>query len=235
MMKIAICDDNVTEQNILKSRLDATGELKGAEYRFFTDGNELIDEYKKGERYDLVFLDVEMEKVDGIDTGNYISSTDPGAIIIFVTSFPQYAIEAFDCNAFHYLLKSSDESRFNSVIRRALKLYKKNHRFYTLNTKEGVVKLPISDIYYVECFRKHLYFYTANATYVTKSTLSEAVASLQPFDFCQVHQGYVVNFEKVVQIIGNDMILDNGMKVSISVRKHTDVIQAYSQYIERTI
>ena len=134
-MKIAICDDNPTERTALKSRLDATGELSGAEYRFFDDGDELIREYEKGERYDLVLLDVEMEKVDGIDTGNYISSVDGDAMIIFVTSYPQYALDAFDCNAFHYLLKSSDDDRFNSVIHRALQHYKKNPRFYTLSTK----------------------------------------------------------------------------------------------------
>lgn len=234
-MKIAICDDNPAERSALKRRLDAMGELTGAEYRFFSDGEELICEYEKGERYDLVFLDVEMGRVDGINAGNYISSVDGGAMIIFVTSYPQYAIEAFDCNAFHYLLKSSDDDRFNSVIRRALQHYKKDHRFYTLATKDGMVRLPLSDIYYVECFRKHLYFYTADATYVTKSTLKDAIAALQPFDFYQVHQGYVVNFEKVVQIIGGEMILDNGMRVSISVRKHTDVIHAYSRFIERTI
>ena len=69
--------------------------------------------------------------------------------------------------------------------------------------------------------------------YVTKRTLSEVYEVLLPHGFYQVHQGYVVNFSKVKMIDGNDIHLNNGQKVMISVRKHTEVIKAYAEYIRR--
>ena len=235
MISIAICEDIPAEQVVLKKRLEGIDFLNKADYSFFCDGEDLINAYNNGKRYDFVFLDVDMKNIGGIETGKFINKTDDRAIIIFVTSFPQYAIDAFDCNAFHYLLKSSDDKKLQAVMLKAHELYKKYHQIYPINTKNGVAKLTVSHIYYIECFQKHLYFHTSDGTFITKSTLSEAISVLKSFDFYQVHQGYIVNLEKIVQIIGNDILLDNGMKVMISTRKHTEVIQAYSEYISRRL
>ncbi len=235
MIRIAICEDDLKEQTNLKKRLETVHIFEDAEYFFFNDGDDLIQAYKNGMQYDFVFLDVDMKNVGGIEMGKYINKADDRTIIIFVTSFPQYAIDAFDCNAFHYLLKTCDAEKFKTVILKAFELYKKYHEIYPISTKNGIVKLSVSHIYFIECFQKHLYFYTSDGTYTTKSTLSETIAALKSYGFYQVHQGYIVNFEKIVQIIGNDILLDNGMKVIISVRKHTEVIQAYSEYISRII
>lgn len=235
MIRIAICEDNPQEQINLKRRLETLQIFDEAKYFFFNDGDDLIQSYKNGMQYDFVFLDVDMKNIGGIETGKYINKSDDRTIIIFVTSFPQYAIDAFDCNAFHYLLKSCNDEKFSTVILKAFELYKKYHEIYPIITKNGIVKLRVSHIYYIECFQKHLYFHTKDKTYITKSTLTETISALKSYGFYQVHQGYIVNFEKVVQIVGNDILLDNGMKVIISVRKHTEVIQAYSEYIARII
>ncbi len=235
MIKIAICDDIVSEQERLKSLLLETELFDSANFCFFKNGRDLVDSYDKGERYDLIFLDIDMPEISGIEAGKYINSIDADAILIFVTNCPQYAIEAFDCNAFHYLLKDSDFEKFYTVITKAFERYKNLHKSILLSTKEGQFKLSINDIYYVECCQKYLYFYTQDKRHITKGTLSQAYDMLAPFGFYQVHQGYIVNFEKIISITGTDITLQNDMKVVMSIRKKKEVLKAYSNYIARII
>lgn len=235
MVRIAICDDVASEQEKLESLILRTELFESPTFCFFNSGSDLISSYDSGERYDIVFLDVEMPEVNGIETGKYISRFDSDAILIFVTNCPEYAIDAFDCNAFHYLLKNGEYEKFCSVISKAHERYKNLHKSILLSSKEGQISLNAGDVYYVECCRKHLYFYTVDKKYTTKGTLAQAYDMLSPFGFYQVHQGYIVNFEKVASITGNDIVLQNGKKVLISVRKKSEVLKAYSNYIARSI
>ena len=232
MPGIAICEDNEIERQNLFEALDKTKLFSMRKVDCYENGQLLVDKYTSGFRYDFVFLDVDMPGINGIEAGKMINSIDPDAIIIFVTSHPQYAIDAFDCNAFHYLLKTCSKDKFESVISKAVAKYKTNHQVYVVTTKTGKYRLKISEIYYVECCRKHIYFHMKDQYYVTNQTLGEVYNALAPFGFCQIHQGYLVNLAKVIAINKNDLLLDNQQRVMISVRKHTKVVKAYSDYLE---
>lgn len=235
MIRIAICEDVKREQQILQSLIKKTRLFSKPSFEFFENGRELIEKYNDGERYDFVFLDVDMPLLNGLDAGKLINSIDSRAIIVFVTNYPQYAIEAYDCSAFNYLIKDSDFDRFCSVISKAVNKYRTFHQTYKITTKNGIITLNVSDIYFVECCQKHLYFHMGNTVYETKKTLSEVYESLFPFGFYQVHQGYIVNFDKVKMVDGHDVVLENDEKVMISVRKKTEVMRSYSKYIRKCV
>lgn len=235
MIRIAICEDVKREQQILQSLIKKTRFFSKPSFEFFENGRELIEKYNDGERYDFVFLDVDMPLLNGLDAGKLINSIDSRAIIVFVTNYPQYAIEAYDCSAFNYLIKDSDFDRFYSVISKAVNKYRTFHQTYKITTKNGIITLNVSDIYFVECCQKHLYFHMENTVYETKKTLSEVYESLFPFGFYQVHQGYIVNFDKVKMVDGHDVVLENDEKVMISVRKKTEVMRSYSKYIRKCV
>lgn len=235
MIRIAICEDVKREQQILQSLIKKTRLFSKPSFEFFENGRELIEKYNDGERYDFVFLDVDMPLLNGLDAGKLINSIDSRAIIVFVTNYPQYAIEAYDCSAFNYLIKDSDFDRFYSVISKAVNKYRTFHQTYKITTKNGIITLNVSDIYFVECCQKHLYFHMENTVYETKKTLSEVYESLFPFGFYQVHQGYIVNFDKVKMVDGHDVVLENDENVMISVRKKTEVMRSYSKYIRKCV
>lgn len=232
-MNIAICEDVETEQIKLRDLLMESGMFSEMEFVFFNNGTELINQYNNGKRFDFIFLDVDMPKLNGIETGKEINSIAPEAIIIFVTNYEQYAIDAFDCNAFHYLLKNSSKQKFLSVIAKALEKYKTYHNYITIRTKDGIYTLNTRDIYYVECVQKHLYYHMKTNYHITTQKLYEAYELLSPAGFYQIHQGYIVNFDKVKSIKYNEITLDNDKKVVISVRKYSEVVKAYNSYIER--
>lgn len=234
-MHIAICEDVRSEQIKLYNRLKQTELFSNTncEFSFFNKGDDLIKDYEEGKRYDLIFLDVDMPGFNGIETGKLINSFANETIIIFFTNYEQYALDAFDCNAFHYLLKNASEEKFNSVICKAIEKHKLYHHYMIIKTKNGTYKLNASDIYYIECVQKHLYFHMKDNYYITTQKLYEVYGLLSSAGFYQVHQGYIVNFDKIKSIKYSEITLDNDKKVAISVRRYSEVVKAYNEYIER--
>lgn len=99
--------------------------------------------------------------------------------------------------------------------------------------KKAAVRLDLSEIYYVECFKKHLFYHLKDKTIDVVGTISNAYEQLKDYGFYQVHQGYIVNFEKVKHFQDLSIILDDGRNVQISIRKKSEVLLAYTKYAER--
>ena len=114
-IQIAICDDNIYDCNSIENMLKMNPFYKKATVIKFVNGTELLNSHKKN-NFDIILLDVDMPEHSGIEIGKYLRQNDTETILIFVTNYPQYAIEGYDCNAFHYLLKPINEAKFNNVI-----------------------------------------------------------------------------------------------------------------------
>ena len=232
-MHIAICDDSVRDAEYLKELCCKTKLLNSEDIHVFHDSEKLLDIYKRGNSYDIVFLDVEMPKIDGIEIGKQIRSLDEKVIIIYVSGYPQYAIDAYDCEAMNYLIKPCQLERLKTILEKAftrLKMQKQHHLVYV---KKTAVRLDLSEIYYVECFKKHLFYHLKDKTIDVVGTISNAYEQLKDYGFYQVHQGYIVNFEKVKHFQDLSIILDDGRNVQISIRKKSEVLLAYTKYAER--
>ena len=235
MIKIAICDDEKHGQKGLRELIRASGVFESAEYSMFASGQELVNSYKEGERFAFVFLDVDMQGVNGIEAGMFIYETDPKAIIIFYSAYPQFAIDAFDCNAFHYIVKGIDNERFYKIMRRAYDKYKRMNENFVFRYKDGVVNLDLSDIYYIEYIRKHIIIHTESQNYEVRETMSNIAGRLSGLGFYLCHQSFLVNLEKVKRIMKNEIVLTNGESVIMSTRKRSEIILAHSRYIENFV
>ena len=230
-MKIAICDNSITDARTLAdccSDGEHTTEV-------FHSGAKLYDAICSGNRYDLIFLDVDMPDMNGIETGKAIRDSDPDVIIVFVTSYSQFALEAYECEAFNYLLKPATKEKITNVITRVNQKAKQIRHYHIIKTKGKSIRLNVSDIYYVECLRKHVIYHTNDRTHDTIGNISDAYRALCDYNFIQIHQGYIVNLEKIVDFDDKFVILDNGSKVEISVRKRKETLLKYAQYLERYI
>ena len=235
MIRIAICDDEKQGQKGLREMILTSGIFEDAEYYFFESGQSLIDSYKDGNRFGFVFLDVDMPGVGGIETGIYINETDPKAIIIFNSAYPQFAIDAFECNAFHYIIKGCDGEHFCKILKRAYEKYRRTNEHFVFKYKDGVVNISLSDIYYIEYMKKHVIIHTEKENYEIRETMSNICDKLFGLGFYLCHQSFLVNFEKISRIMKNDILLSNGDVIMMSVRKRTEIISAYSKYVENFV
>jgi DNA-binding LytR/AlgR family response regulator len=232
MLRIAICDDSEKDANSLKHFCEASNDIEKLSITVFNNGLDLLKSHSQN-RFDILFLDVDMPEIDGISIGKEIRKTDHSSIIIFVTAYPEYAIVGYECEAFFYLLKPASLSKIESVLKRAISKIGLAHKTHAIKIQNRTVALPITDIYYVECCRRHIIYHTEAGEYTTTEKLSSVYESLSKYGFYQVHQGYIVNFAKVKDFDGYTVVLKNNDKVLISVRKKKEVLLAYSRYIEK--
>ena len=232
IMKIAICDDQKTDINIVLDTLREHTAFKNCEVLCFESAAELLKSFKQGMPFDIAFLDVDMPETNGINLGKQIKELRENTFIVFVSSYPQYAIEAFDCEAFSYLLKPLDKEKTNTVLNRLLQRYSNDNKYHIIKIRGETLRIAIKELYYIECFNKHLLYHLKNKSFDTVANLSDAYDSLKKNGFLQVHQGYIVNMDKISHFDKFSVILDDGRAVPISVRKRKEVLLAYADYIE---
>ena len=233
-MNIAICDDSAQARNDILFHIKCNGiDTSRVECTQYDSAEVLLDSYFHGKRYDIIFLDVEMNGISGVDAGIKIRKYDSKVIIIFISSYPKYAIPAYDCEAFYFIVKPIDSNKFTRVMNKAIEKYKVLQQFYIIKNRGEVKKLAINDILYVEIYRKHLIFHTESGNYETIGKISKALIELAPYGFCQIHQGYLVNMCKIKDFNEFDIILDNNERVMMSVRKKAEVLRTYASYLER--
>lgn len=232
-MQIAICDDSLQFRNEILHKLSFCAAVSVRNtYTQFSNAEDLLKAYNCGNRYDIIFLDVEMKDINGVDAGIQIRKYDTKVIIIFVSSYPKYAIPAYDCEAFYFIVKPIDQNKFVKIINKALKKYQTLHQYYIIKNKGEVLKMPINEIMYVEIYRKHLIFHTITGNHETIGKISEALVKLSPYGFCQVHQGYIVNMNCIKKFENYDIVLKNNERVMMSIRKKSEVLKEYANYLE---
>ena len=235
-MRIAICDDTTADADEIETFCTNSSFNNGFEITRFTSGLKLLElVQKKKKRYDVIFLDVNMPKKSGIEIGVSIRRLDPDVFLVFVTHHPQYAIAAFECQAFHYLIKPLTQGRVDDVLDKIMAKGSLKNHYHVITVRGKKIRINLSDLFFVECCRKHVIYHMRDRDYDTVGNLSDAYDALKDWGILQIHQGYLVNMEKIIDFKGNDLILEDNRTVPISIRKRKEVFQAYAKYIERYV
>ena len=216
MYRIAICDDDVKMRRLLCQAAEGYG--AACEVDEFSDGMELLE---CNTQYDILFLDIDMPRMNGIETAERIRRTDRRVKIIYVTGYQDYMSRSFAVHPFSFLLKPVRREEFVRQIREAL-LYSKEEeigkplRFQAL---EGVEELPTSDIYYLEYQSRKLRFVTKQGEYMVRGRISEYLGKLAPYGFAAPHKSFVVNLLHVKAIRGYDIVMMNGDRIPLSQKR----------------
>lgn len=230
-MNIAICDDNKEHINILKNFIIKNDFIReNGRIAMFASGTELQSNLRSF--FDVFFLDIDMPDINGIELGKLIRNENSNAFIVFVTSYPQYALEAFDCEAFHYLLKPINESKAMHVLNSLVQKYRRKNKYHLIRIKNQTIRIQAKDIYYIEYCRRHVIYHLKNMEYETVGRFSDVYEDLKDFGFYQIHQGYIVNMDKIIGFDKYSALLKDNKSVMISVRKRAEVLMAYSKYVE---
>lgn len=233
-MKICICDDDLHIHEEIKQFIgEFFAETDMPEILCCNSGEELLSLYSESKEYDIIFLDIEMAEINGIETAQEIRKFSPDAIIIFVSSHKNYVFDAFRCEALHFLVKPIDKAEFEDVFNRAMNKYRSTRNFLPLQWQNTRMNIRTSDILYVEGYRRHLKIHTANESFEASGNITAAYEKLREHGFLLIHQGYIVNMQYIKRFNATDVVLENGAEVMMSARRRADALLVYNSFVRK--
>ena len=234
MIKVAICDD---EEIFLNDYAKVINNIKklysyNIEIFKFNSGEELLNFISINEiKFNIIFLDIIMDKIDGIETAKKIRQIDTMTEIIFLTSSKDYALEGYEVKAYNYIVKSSDsiEEKIYESIR---DLYSKVNDFIVINNKSGIERIETKKIVYIESNKRKIIFNTIENEYEMYEKLDNIYEELKHRGFIKVHRSYIVNREFIKKIEAKDIITTTGEIIPISRSKLDEVKLSFMEYLE---
>ena len=167
----------------------------------------------------MILRDIDRPGLNGIDTARAIRKVDEKVVLMFVTAMPQYALTGYEVDAIDYIIKPVAYPDFALKLKKALRYVKqvKADEPVVLPTKEGLVTLNISEIYYVESALHYCIYHTKDKEYRVRENISAVEQRLSPFGFARCNAGYLVSLKHVKAIIKDDVIVgDYTLKISRS-------------------
>lgn len=231
-VRICICDDDAGIHPVVRELLQKSSVIpnKNTVTSFYT-GEELVNHYASGQTFDLIFLDVEMPGLSGMDAARKIRETDESVIIVFISCYRDYVFGTFPLSAFHYIVKPICPEEFEDVYQRSVQKYQNLHATIYLKWMYDRHEIPIHKILYVEGVHRHVVFHTLDGIYEGVGKLSEYTDTLSSNGFIQVHHSYIVNLDCIKSIVKDKIILKNGENIWISARKRMETLKTFDHYI----
>ncbi|PXX45378.1 LytR/AlgR family response regulator transcription factor [Undibacterium pigrum] len=232
-MKILIVDDEAYARDKLRRLVaEHAADALVSEAR---DGREALECIQK-QQPDLVFLDIQMPEMDGITVASQLSAPVP--LIIFVTAYDQFALQAFDANAIDYLLKPYDEARFLRALqkvqeRRVGTKKAQAEQHLLLNEKGRVTVIRLADILRLEAADNYVMIHTAQQQHMMRQTLSGLQERLGQ-GFVRCHRSHIVRLDQIAQILpaqkgDAELVLLNDTRLPCSRQHRDEVVQGLSR------
>lgn len=237
-MRIAICDDLVEQLNILEAALKAYFKLnpKFVKIELFQHAFDFLDIQSK-QPFDLVLLDICMPGFLGTEVAKEIRHKNQHTAVIFVTTSPEFAVEAFALNAIHYIIKPFTETQFNAAMDRAMfNMQEKLTQMIQLKCPKGIYQMvDIDQICYIESRAHRQQVYLLDETTIeTVQTLIELHQNLEALSlgqFIQPYKGYIVNQQFIVRIEPQQIVLKNQTSIPIPRRTFNTLKKSYFEYM----
>lgn len=230
--KIAIVEDSNRSVDIIKNYLEEFTSTTNVLFDIyvFNDGEEIMFDYEPV--YDIIFLDIEMKRLNGMDTAKKIRKIDTNVIIIFITNNSQYAVKGYQVDAMSYLLKPVGYFAFQEELKKSLarvdKLKKKE--FLLIPTQEGLRKIDTNEIMYIESIRHYLLIVTVDKTYEIRGTLKKMEEKLENLNFNRCNNCYLVNLA-YVEGVEAEFAIVGAHKLKISRPRKKNFIEQIVNYL----
>lgn len=232
-LNIAICDDEKAIREQINELIEK--EKPGVCPEHYETGDSLL---AAGKQFDIVFLDIQMDGTDGIETAKKLRERDEDIILIFITAIREYVFKAFDVAAFHYLLKPIEEDKFHEVFQRAKRELEKRKRkrreTIFIKTRKRSFTLEKDSILYIESRAKKVVIHTTGENIEVYSSMNEMEEQLGE-GFYRCHRGYLVNMAYVAEYDSESITLNNGEYVYLAKEKYGEFVKAYMRHLRNGV
>lgn len=236
MMKIAICEDIPAISAELEDMItDTQLNLKEVfKVEIFYSGESLIEYIKKGNTFDLIFLDIELGNINGIEVGEFIRKDldDHITKIVYISSKNNYDRQLFEMQPLHFLSKPLDKEKVSDVIKLAIKVLEKENNLFTFKVGHKSYKIPIKEIIYFECLKREIKLVAVRETFHFYDTVKSILERLSTARFIQSHRSYIINYDNILNIGKDEIRVCNGDMLPISRLKAKEVKKLQIAYEE---
>jgi DNA-binding LytR/AlgR family response regulator len=231
MINIAICDDDVLFTGQMDTMLNdlAKKSFIDTEIEIYEDGQELADLINQGERFDIIFLDIEMKREDGISAAKRIRKIDKNVLIVYVTSHENYMKNSFDVRPFRFLTKPMEYNVYEKCFHEACEEITTENYYFRYRYQRVNWKVLIKDILYFESQKRKILIVTEQEIFIMYGKMNEIEKNLsgEKINFLRVHQSFLVNYRHVEGQAYDHIIMDNGQTIAISEDRRRIISEQY--------
>ncbi len=231
-MKIALCDDQAAHIELLRPYVEEFFKIKEIEAEFFEflDGEEIIG---SEEKFDIVFLDMELGYLTGIDVAKSIKDSNPNSVIIVVTSYSEYLDQAMDLHVTRFLNKPVVQSKVYSALEKALQEI--NENLVSFTTKDNqIIRVKSRDVIYIESRIKAVTVCTTAGTYSAKDSLKKFKEAFSSSIFAVPHNSFIVNMNYISKFRREEITIDvlgGEVNIMVSNRKQPEFKRKFMTFI----
>ena len=230
MIQIAICDDDMTTTSQIEEyirQIEIEQHIQ-VQYRIFFDGKSFMQSVESGEVYDLIYLDVEMPLMKGLDVAKKLREMEISSLIIYISNYETYCESMIETEPFRFLRKPiNDVDLFRKYFMSAYKKLENRNEYYTYSYKKIHHKININDIMYFESNNRKICIHTngnqENNTFYGQLDKVEKELESKSCTFIRIHQSYLVNSTYINTVQHDAVILKNKAELSISEKRQKEI------------
>ncbi|QWW20410.1 response regulator transcription factor [Schaalia sp. 19OD2882] len=235
MIRIGVVEDDAVSRKLVLdylARYEAEHDLS-FDVSVFTDGAQILEGYRP--RYDIVFLDIQMERIDGLTAAHHIRSMDDQVVIVFITSAAQHAIRGYEVNALSFLLKPLPWFAFEQELTRCLtQVRRRRSASLLLQTGTQMVRVAVEDVIYIESVKHRLTVHTTAGDHSLVGTLKDMEAQLEGHGFFRSNSCYLVNLAHVQGVRDQSCVMTGGEDLRISRPRKRAFLTALTRHAGRS-
>ena len=232
MISVALVED--TREDMLRFQTVFDAYRRNDENEWSLDVFETGDSFLAhfGGQYDLIFLDIELPDMNGIDIGHRIRKKDTRVVLVYLTKMGQFAINGYEVDAADYILKPLDEKIFPVKMKKIVRrVFQNKPSCFTVSVNGGKRLIESDQILYVEVLKHDLTYHTANGSCTERGTLKSAEALLRNACFVRLSNCYLVNMRHITGVDKYTLTLDNGETLQISRSRKKEFADIFSRYL----
>lgn len=231
-LSIAVCDDNETDLQYITDMVNAwarQGRIP-VSLRTFSSAEAFLFHYSENNDYDILLLDVEMGKLNGIDLAKQIRVQNSSVQIVFITGYPDFIAEGYEVSALHYLMKPVKPEKLAEVLDRALGLSQKERPFLLISSERETIRVFFDNIYYAESQGHYMLIHTVQMQYRTRMTVSSLMEQLDE-GFYRCSRSFVVSLRHICRITKSEIFLENQVSLPLGRGQYDEINKTMIRYL----
>ncbi len=232
MLTFAICDDEPNQIEYVNNIVTSWAEANHQPARIYTfsSSEAFLFEYSENNCFDILLLDIEMGKINGIELARTLREKNFGAQIIFITGYPDFISEGYDVAAIHYLLKPVKKEKLFEVLDRAAAAMAEAPRSFLFFSGKESIRVYADDIRYAESDGHYILLHTSSENYRFRMTIPETEEQLGE-GFYRCGRSFVVNLKYVARITKTSVFLEGGTELPLSKGLYDKINKELIKYL----